>query len=197
MNKYFVVMLLTATLCLAACGKQKNKFHLHFSTSAQFPPFEYNNQGVIKGFDIDLAKLIAKELGMKAVFDDMQFSTVLPAVSSGQDEAAIATITITEERKKNFDFSESLLFRRNGCCFINLNEPVLKPDQLQGKKVGAQLGTVMEIWLRQNYPQSEITTLDDNNLAIQTLISGHLDVVLLDGTQGKIYSKKRRDCLLL
>ncbi|KTD78326.1 substrate-binding periplasmic protein [Legionella waltersii] len=186
------LILLATMIFLVSCGKQENKLDLHFSTSAEYPPFEYNDHGEIKGFDIELAKLIAKEMGKNAVFDNMQFSTVLPAVSSGQDEVAIATISITEERKANFDFSDPYYFEGMAAVYHSL-QPITKPTQLQGKKVAVQLGSVMELWLRQNYPQVEITTLDNNNLAIQSLIAGHVDVVLMDGVQGKVFSKKHGD----
>lgn len=48
----------------------------------------------------------------------------------------------------------------------------------------------MEIWLHQNFPKAEITALDNNNQAIEALIAGHVDVVLMDGAQGGVYSKK-------
>ncbi|HEL8418646.1 TPA: amino acid ABC transporter substrate-binding protein, partial [Legionella pneumophila] len=162
---------------------------LRFSTSAEYPPFEYIENGEIKGFDIDLAKLIAKELGKEAVFDNMQFSTVLPALNSGQDDVAIATITITEERKKNFDFSIPYYFEGMAAVF-DISQPVKEISQLTGKKIAVQLGTVMEIWLHQNFPNAEITALDNNNQAIEALIAGHVDVVLMDGAQGGVYSKK-------
>lgn len=136
-----------------------------------------------------MAKLIAKELGKEAVFDNMQFSTVLPAISSGQDDIAIATITITEARKNNFDFSEPYYFDGIASVYRS-NQPVMSQNQLKGKKVAVQLGSIMEIWLRETFPDIEITVLDNNNQAVESLISGRVDVVLMDGVQGEIFSKK-------
>ncbi|HAT8093900.1 TPA: transporter substrate-binding domain-containing protein [Legionella pneumophila] len=180
---------MSSFILISSCNEQKNQNTLRFSTSAEYPPFEYIENGEIKGFDIDLAKLIAKELGKEAVFDNMQFSTVLPALNSGQDDVAIATITITEERKKNFDFSIPYYFEGMAAVF-DISQPVKEISQLTGKKIAVQLGTVMEIWLHQNFPNAEITALDNNNQAIEALIAGHVDVVLMDGAQGGVYSKK-------
>ncbi|KGP63063.1 amino acid ABC transporter substrate-binding protein [Legionella norrlandica] len=189
MYKIYILSLISSILFISGCSGQKDKNILHFSTSAEYPPFEYVEYGELKGFDIDLAKLIAKELGKKAVFDNRQFSAVLPAVNSGQDDIAIATITITEERKKNFDFSNPYYFEGMAAVF-HASHPVMEPDQLKGKKIAVQLGSVMEIWLHQNFPEAEITVLDNNNQAIEALNVGHVDVVLMDGAQGNVYSKK-------
>ena len=71
----------------------------------KYPFFEYKVKGELVGFDIELGKMIAQELGKKAEFQDLQFSSILAAVQSGMVDAAISTISITEERQKTFDFS--------------------------------------------------------------------------------------------
>ncbi len=189
MSRFLSHLALAITVFISSCNTKDDENYLHFATSAEYPPFEYSDHGEIKGFDIDLARLIAKELGKKAVFDNMQFSTVLPAISTGQDDIAIATISITDARKVNFDFSDPYYFESMASVYHS-RQPVTTPNQLAGKKVAVQLGSIMEIWLRENYPQVEMTTLDNNNQAIEALIAGHVDVVLLDGAQGKIFSKK-------
>lgn len=189
MNHFLKLIILVATFFIYSCEKKDDADFLHFATAAEYPPFEYSDHGEIKGFDIDLAKLIAKELGKKAVFDNMQFSTVLPAISSGQDDIAIATISVTDARKVNFDFSEPYYFEGMASVYHS-EQPITTPSQLKGKKVAVQLGSIMEIWLRENYPQIEITALDNNNQAVEALIAGHVDVVLMGGAQGKIFSKK-------
>lgn len=189
MRRFLNLFILATFFFISSCDTKENEKHLHFATAAEYPPFEYGDHGEIKGFDIDLAKLIAKELGKEAVFDNMQFSTVLPAITSGQDDIAIATISITDARKINFDFSDPYYFEGMAAAYHS-KQPVTTPKQLIGKKVAVQLGSIMEIWLHENYPQIEITALDNNNQAIEALIAGHVDVVLLDGAQGKIYSKK-------
>lgn len=189
MDKLINLVFIVFCFLLCSCESNKKEQYLHFATSAAYPPFEYSERGEIKGFDIDLAKLIAKELGKEAVFDNMQFSTVLPAISSGQDDIAIATITITEARKNNFDFSEPYYFDGIASVYRS-NQPVMSQNQLKGKKVAVQLGSIMEIWLRETFPDIEITVLDNNNQAVESLISGRVDVVLMDGVQGEIFSKK-------
>lgn len=176
-------------LVISGCNSEKDSNEIHFATSAEYPPFEYHEQGEIKGFDIDLAKLIAKELGKEAVFDNMQFSSILPALSAGQADVAISTITITEDRKKNFDFSNPYYFEGMAAVFKQTT-PINNPSQLTGKKLACQLGSTMEIWLKKHFPQENIVAMDNNNQAIEALKAAHVDVVLVDGAQGAIFSQK-------
>lgn len=182
----FLILLIAA---ISGCGESKNPGEIHFATSAEYPPFEYISQGEIKGFDIDLARLIAKELHKKAVFDNRQFSAVLPSLTSGQSDAAIATITITESRKKNVEFSDPYYFEGMVSVYHKKN-PVKNQAQLVGKKMAVQLGSVMEHWLRNHFPKAQVIAFDNNNQAIQALLSEHVDVVLIDGSQGAVFSKK-------
>lgn len=133
MHHFLKLLILIATVFINSCEKKDDADFLHFATAAEYPPFEYSDHGEIKGFDIDLAKLIAKELGKKAVFDNMQFSTVLPAISSGQDDIAIATISVTDARKVNFDFSEPYYFEGMASVYHS-DRPITTPRQLKGKK---------------------------------------------------------------
>ncbi len=175
-------------LCYAKIPKESTQ-NIHFAVAAEYPPFEYNDHGEIKGFDIDLARLIAKKLGKEAFFDTMQFSSILPALSTGQVDAAISTITITEQRKKNFDFTKPYYFESMAAVFPE-NNPIKNIQQLADKKIAVQLGSTMEIWLKQNVPNANLLIMDNNNQAIAALKAGHVDLVLIDGVQGLVFSQK-------
>lgn len=98
---YFILagFIIFISLCYAKIPNNDTQY-IHFAVAAEYPPFEYNDHGELKGFDIDLARLIAKKLNKEALFDTMQFSSILPAISTGQVDAAISTLTITEQRKR-------------------------------------------------------------------------------------------------
>lgn len=189
MKKYISSLIIACIILLQGCGKDKNTDTIVFGTSADYPPFEYREGGEIKGFEIDLVNLIAKELGKKAVFQDMQFSTILPALVNKQIDAGVSTITITPERQKNFDFSNPYHFGTLATVF-KTSAPVTEQSQLIGKKVGCQLGTTMEIWLKKHIPEKNIISFDNNNLAIEALKAGHIDVVVIDGSQATAFKKK-------
>lgn len=187
--KYLLPLsLIAGSLLLTAC-KQEDNNEIHFATSADYPPFEFVSNNHLTGFDVELAHLIAKELGKKAVIDNMQFSTVLPALTTGQDEAAISTLTITKARQKNFDFSNPYYFEGMAAVY-KISQPVTSTDQLKDKRIAVQLGSVMDIWVHKQFASTQITAFDNNNQAIEALKGDYLDVVVMDAAQALVFSKK-------
>jgi polar amino acid transport system substrate-binding protein len=187
--KWYNSLISMAILVFSPIIMGKESPVLRFGTSAEYPPFEYKVSGKIVGFDVDLAKLIAKELGKEAAFEDMQFSTILPALQSGHVDIAISTITVTEQRKQHFDFSQ--IYYIDGIAAVyKQDQPINGIADLKGKKIACQLGSTMEIWLKKNGFRSQTIAMDNNNLAIEALKANHVDVVLMDGAQGAIFSKK-------
>ena len=184
-----LVVLISSTLTLTGFNEEVHTNTLHFATSAEYPPFEYLDHGEIKGFDIDVAQLIAKELGKTAVFDNMQFSSILPAVSFAQADMAISTITITPARKKNLDFSAPYYFESMAVVFKK-EQPLNSAAQLANKKLACQLGTTMELWTKKHVPTAELITMNNNNQAIEALKAGHVEGVVMDGAQGLVFSEK-------
>lgn len=189
MKKRFIFLILSFILPIAGHSADNKGAVITFATSAEYPPFEYVEKGKLTGFDIELAKLVAKELGKEAQFENMQFSSILPALINGQVDAAISTITITEERKKNIDFSDGYYTETLATVFKN-GQPIMDKAQLSSKKVACQLGTTMEIWLKKHVPNAEVVTFDNNNQAIEALKADHVDVVLIDGAQANVFSQK-------
>lgn len=189
MNKLILVCSLLIPLFLSGCNEGDQTGTLHFATSGEYPPFEYSEQGELKGFDIELAQLVANELGKKAEFHNMQFSSILPAVLTGQVDAAISTITITEERKKNMDFSVPYFFEGMAVVF-KYGNTINSITALQDKKITCQLGTTMELWVKKQLPSADLLLMDNNNQAIEALKAGHVDVVIMDGAQAAIFSGK-------
>ena len=110
--------------------------------------------GEFRGFDIDLAKLIAKKMNKAVEFKDMQFNNLFQALNANQIDVAISMITITEEREKNFDFSIPYYFNKIGTIFYK-NSKIEKIDDLHNKKLTCQLGTTMEIWIKKKLPNNQ------------------------------------------
>jgi polar amino acid transport system substrate-binding protein len=187
MKKYIIPALLGFTLLLVGCKDEKDDGVIKFATSADYPPFEYYANGQITGFDIELAELIGEKLGKKVVFENMQFSSIFAALESNNVDAAISTITATKERAKAFDFSIPYYVESLAAVFPK-DKPITNKSALSGKKIACQLGTTMEIWLKEHASDATIVSIDDNNQAIEALKAGHVDGVLMDHIQGIAFS---------
>ncbi len=162
---------------------------LYFATSVDYPPFEYRVRGELRGFEIELGRLVAMALGKQAEFLDMQFVSLLTSINSNIADIGISTITITEERKKNFDFSTQYYFEKLALLF-NDTQPIKSILQLNGKKVACQIGTTMEIWTRSNIQNVEVITTDNNMQALEMLKAKHVDAVIIDYVQAVEFTKR-------
>ena len=98
-------LIIIGSLLLCGCGN-KNNNELILATEAGFAPYEYYKNGEIVGVDIDIAKEIAKELGKELVIKDVSFDFLINEVKSGKADFAAAGISITDERKKEVDFTD-------------------------------------------------------------------------------------------
>ncbi|MCL5436957.1 MAG: ABC transporter substrate-binding protein [Candidatus Dependentiae bacterium] len=174
---------------LLGCARKRGDNVLTFALSADYPPFEYFENGEIVGFDVELAQLLAKELGKQARFVDMQFSSIFAAVQNGGADAAISTIAVTPERQKNFDFSEPYHVQMLATVFRKA-VPFAEVSQLVGAKIACQLGTTMELWAKAHVPSADLTLLDLNTQVIEALKAGHVDVALVDAAQAKAFVTK-------
>jgi polar amino acid transport system substrate-binding protein len=195
-NLYIILLVAIAAFLTFYSFKKEvsSEKQIVFGTEALYPPFEFSQKGRLVGFDIDLAYLIARELGRKVVFFDMQFSSILPAVNSGKIDIALASITITEERKQNFDFSVpyyidglSVIYNSDSANSIN-NFKYIRT--LEDKKIACQLGSIMEMWVKNNVPTAKLILVDNNNQAIEMLKSGQVDAVIINDSQASVYVKE-------
>ena len=85
----------------------QRKGKLIVATNAEFPPYEYVENGKIVGIDMDIMQAICDELGMELSIENMKFDSIIAAVNAGKADVGAAGMTVTEDRKKNVDFSDS------------------------------------------------------------------------------------------
>lgn len=185
MKKTLFGCVIASLIAMSSAAQDK----ITFGTSADYPPFEFMDGDVMTGFDIELAKLIGEELGIKVAFQDMKFSTILPSLQFEKIDAGISTITITEERKEKFDFSDAYYVETLATVFQE-GSPIDTLEEMEGKKIAVQLGTTMEIWANENLKKAKITPMNSNAQAIEALKAGHADLVFIDGMQGAVFAEK-------
>ncbi len=186
----FAILLLTA--CGQGQGQGEETKTLLMGTSADFPPFETrDNTGEIVGFDIDLAKYIANELGYELEIKDMNFDGLVGALQANRVDFVASGMSATDTRKESVDFSVE--YHRSGEMIVTLKDSEIKGmADLEGKTIAVQLGTIQEEGAKKLAEQInlEIKALDKVPNMIQELKSGRVDGVYLDKTVGEGYVKE-------
>ncbi len=191
---YVLVGLVLVSLVLGGCAQKPTKVRV--ATDATWPPFEYVNEQTkaIEGFDIDLLKAIAEKEGLEIEFINVGFDPLLAGIAQCQYDAAISSITITEERKQEMLFSDPYFEAGQIVTVRKDNTDIKSKDNLAGKVAGAQIGTTgaMEV---QKITGATLRTYDDIGLAYQDLMNGQIDAVVADNPLALGYVGKNPDKL--
>lgn len=153
-------------------------------TSADYPPYEFRNTAAgedeIIGFDIDIAKYITKELGLGLEIRDTDFSGIIPALQSRRADFAMAGMTPTAERQKNADFSE-IYYEAKNTIVAKEGSNLKTPENLVGKKVGVQLGTIQEKEGKK-IKGANLIPLNRTGEIIQEVKAGRIDAAIIENT---------------
>ncbi len=130
---------------LAACGNESGSSAdktYKIATDTTFAPFEFQNaDGTYEGIDVDILEAVAADQGFKYELEPLGFDAALQAVQSGQSDAVIAGMTITDERAKVFDFSKSY-YDSGVIMAVSSESNIASYDDLYGKSVAVKKGTM-------------------------------------------------------
>ena len=167
---------------LAGCGGS-NSNTLKMITEASFPPYEFLRGQEIVGVDVEVCRTVAEKLGKGFQCETVDFDSVIPAVISGKADLAAAGLTITEDRKKNVDFS--IPYVKTGIVVIfKKSNPFTEVAQLKGKRIGVQGGTTSETFVLEQLKQ-EPERVRSPAEAVAGLKSGRNDFVISDVSPAK------------
>jgi len=185
--KNIASLLLSASLAITivGCGASSDDSTiLKMGTNAAFPPFEYIEGTEIVGFDVDLANLIAEELGMELEIMDMEFNTLTGAVANGIIDIAVAGMTNTPERRDSVNFSEGY-FTSKQMIIVPDGSDIKVTDDLTDQTIGVQLGTTGDQFASMYIEGADIVRFDKGALAIADLLNGTIDAVIIDAEPAK------------
>ncbi len=148
-----------------------------------YAPYNFlNDNKEIDGFDADIAKEVAKRLGVKVEFAPQEFSGLIPSLQAGKIDAIISQVTITDERKQQIDFTQPYITNEVKIIVKEDNDSITKLEDFKGKNIGVGLGTNDESYLRNDVlPQVgnfEIKTYDDVITSLQDLNAGRIDATI-------------------
>ena len=208
----FILCSLLASFFLVACQsgsnssqsaveaiKQKGK--LVVATSPDYAPFEFQSlvdgKNQVVGADIDMAQAIADELGVKLEVTTMSFDNVLSSLQAGKADIAISGISVTDERKKTFDFSDPYYETQNAIIVRKDQESTYSSlDAFKGKKVAVQKGTIEEGLAKKQLKDSTVVSLTAMGEAINEVKSGQVDAVDLEKPVAEGYVAQNPDLAL-
>lgn len=187
--KKILMFLLTAimacSMLVAGCGGDEKKADggekiLRAGTEPVFAPFEFPKEGSkeLTGFDIELIQALGKQLGYKVEMVSMGFDALIPALNAGNIDVAIAGMTITDERKKAVDFTESY-YTSGLMIMVRKDSDVKSIDDLKGKTIACQIGTTGENKSR-TVEGAKVKAFNTQDEASLELKNGGADAVIGD-----------------
>ena len=164
---------------------------LIMSTNASFPPYEMiADDGSFEGIDVEIAGAIAEKLGLELVVDDMDFDAALLAVQQNKSDIVMAGVSVTEERQLVMNFSNSYA---TGVQTVIVKEGSdVTMDNLGEKMIGCQKGTTGYIYASDSpenggYGEDHVTAFDNGASAVQALLNGQVDCVIIDNAPAQEY----------
>ncbi|TEA80212.1 glutamine ABC transporter substrate-binding protein GlnH [Allopusillimonas ginsengisoli] len=171
---------LTLALALPATNAMAQDKTLLVATDTAFVPFEFKQDGKYTGFDIELWEAIAQEANLKYELRPMDFNGIIPGLQTGNLDAALAGITIRDDRKKVIDFSDP--YYESGLAILvnNDNSDIKTADDLKGKTVAVKIGTATVDFLKENVPEAKLKLFPNIDNAFLELATGRVDAVVHD-----------------
>ncbi len=177
----FIVLFVVSGVVFAGSPDDGDSgLHIIVATDATWPPMEYVDESKdIVGFDIDLMKEIAKGGGFTVEFKNTAWDGIFAGLAGGRYDAVMSSVTITEERKQQMDFSKPYINAGQILVVQKSTSGVSKLADMKGKIVAAQIGTTGSFEI-EKISGVELKTYDEIGLAFEDLINGRIDGVVAD-----------------
>ncbi|MCA1031950.1 transporter substrate-binding domain-containing protein [Bacillus timonensis] len=190
-----MISLLTVVLLvglLAACGSDKattngmklvEEGKFTFAASGEFKPFSSTDgDGVMTGFDIEVAEAVAKELGLEPNQKKFKFASIVEGVKTGRFDAAVASHTVNEDRLKHVNFSIPYYYS-GPQIFVRADSDIKTLEDLEGKEVAVSKGST---YAKQASEKTDnVVQYDSDVTALEALSNGRHDAVITDFITGK------------
>ncbi len=171
-----VRQLLALALLLAGCGGGD----LVVGTEPEFPPFESKNEkGEFVGFDMDMVRMLAKDLGRTLRIEEMAFDSLPTALNNGQIDLIASGMTHTPERAQKLDFTDTY-FETGLCLLVGANSGIETEADADGKRIVVKLGTTGAADAPKRFPKATITTFETEGACALEVVNGRADAFLYD-----------------
>ncbi|MDO5095883.1 MAG: transporter substrate-binding domain-containing protein [Peptostreptococcaceae bacterium] len=178
--------------------KIKASGKLVVGTCADYPPYEFHmmidGKDEVVGFDIEIAKEIGKALGVEVEIQDMGFDAVLAGVGSGLIDIGMAGINPSKDREAAMDFSE-MYYQTVHTILVRADakDNYKSVDDLAGKTIGAQIGTVQEQISKETIKGANVKSLGKVTDLVLELKTGMIEAIVLEEPVANSYAKQNPD----
>ena len=166
---------------------------LIMATNATFPPYEYYEGSEIVGIDAEIGQALADKLGMDFKIKDMEFDSIIPAVTSGKASMGMAGMTVTEDRLKSVDFSDTYATGVQA-IIVKEDSDITSVDDLfadgASHKIGVQTGTTGDLYTTDDIEGAGLGTVERFQKgadAVLALTQGKIDCVVIDNNPAKSF----------
>ena len=155
---------------------------IRFLTETDYPPFNFTGpDGNPAGFNVDLARLLCEEIKVTCTIQMRRFETLLDAIASNRGDAIIASLAVTPQLRARVDFSDP--YYRAPARFVSRRDavmPEVRPEYLEGKKIGAVAGTSHEAYLKAMFTDGELHAYPNDDALRMALRRGEVDFIFGD-----------------
>lgn len=191
------LIILSVSVLLTACQSSggdtsladvKKKGVILVATDDTYPPLEYNDNGKIVGYDMDIMSEVASRLGVKAEFVSTKWDGLLTGLAGKQFDAVISTMNITEGRLKEANFVE---YRKWAQVIVMSPEvaPIADLAGLEGLRIAVQISTTSED-IAKSTANTEVTSFESFDTTFMELKNGRCDAIIIDEPVAMYYQKK-------
>jgi polar amino acid transport system substrate-binding protein len=173
---------LTAVIAVGGTAVAKDWTVVRIGTEGAYPPYNFfDTNKQLQGFDVDVAKALCDKMKVKCEIVAQDWDGIIPALLANKYDAIIASMSVTDERKKVVDFTNK--YYAATAHFIAPKNTAIKettPAGVKGKTLGAQSSTTHSSYLEDKYKDSTIKLYATQDEANADLATGRLDAVLAD-----------------
>ena len=152
---------------------------LFIGIDSPYPPFDQGQPPNVSGYDVDVLNTIAENLGLEVKYQDTGFATIFRDVAAGQFDTAAAASTIQPGREKQVDFTDPY-YASATALVVAEGSDIASVDDLSGKIVGTQDGTIQEDYANEETDASEVRGFPEGTNALSSLLTGAVDAALID-----------------
>ncbi|EAK0839269.1 basic amino acid ABC transporter substrate-binding protein [Campylobacter upsaliensis] len=201
MRKIFAFLVAFLCLFVVACSDTSTtnndsnaSLSLRVGTAPNYKPFDYKEDAKLTGLDIDLVNEIAKREGIELTWVEMSFDGLIPALKTGKIDMIASAMSATEDRRKSVDFSDVYYTTKNLYIKKKDNETLNSKEDLEGKIIGVQLGTLQEPAAKA-IKDTKVQSNESLSVVIMELKEGKIDAVVADKDVSTGYLKENADLI--